>query len=530
LINLFLPLNGFEFSVLGRNAMPLVKRVVFVTRWISFVGSTGAVVVAVAAGRLSIALAPLPNISMVFLMAVLFAAVSFGMWPAIYASVLSFLAYNFFFIEPLYTFQIAEPHEFFALIVFLIVAIVTSALAGRVRDQAQAANERARITRRLYEFTWKLSGLTGVDSAADGAAGEIHTSLRRPTIIFLEQNGELVLTAAWPPLDTIDAPSLAAARLAWTRNQPVGFGADTLDDSAWHFVPLRTQRGTLGVVGVARGETGLTLDPEAHALLATLAEQTAVALDRAFLAREMTATRSAAETERVRNILLASVSHDFRTPLASILGSATSLLDFRDRLDPSAQTDLLAQIKSEAEGLDVMVRNLLAITRIDAGALELRQDWVDLREVVERVISAARRRMPAISLTVNLPAELPLVRVDAILAEQALGNVVSNAISHTPKGTRVTIDAQVNPLAVSVGVTDDGPGIAADILPRVFEKFVRRPRENPAGSDGSDGSGLGLAIAKGIVEAHGGTIAAQSPVAAGSGTRITLTFPREKPR
>ena len=139
-------------------------------RWISFVWSTAAVATALIAGWLISALAPLPNISMVFLMAVLFAAVSFGMWPAIYASVLSFLAYNFFFIEPLYTFQIAEPHELFALIVFLIVAIVTSALAGRVRDQAHAANERARATRRLYEFTWKLSGLTGVDAAADGPA------------------------------------------------------------------------------------------------------------------------------------------------------------------------------------------------------------------------------------------------------------------------------------------------------------------------------------------------------------------------
>ena len=190
--------------------------------------ATVAVAIATLAGRLFSAMAPLPNISMVFLMAVLFSAVSFGMRPAIYASILSFLSYNFFFLEPLYTFQIAEPHEFLALIIFLIVAIVTSALAGRVRDQARAANERVRATRRLYEFTWKLSGLTDVDAAADGAAGEIHASLRRPAVILLNRNDELSLAAAWPPEDTLDAATMDAARLAFARNEPVGFGTDTL--------------------------------------------------------------------------------------------------------------------------------------------------------------------------------------------------------------------------------------------------------------------------------------------------------------
>ena len=234
------------------------------TRWAPFLWSTAVVAATLAAAKMIGALVALPNISMVFLMAVLFSAVTFGLWPAIYASVLSFLAYNFFFIEPLYSFQIAAPHEVLALVVFLIVAMVTSALVGRVRDQARLANERAEAMRRLYE--------------------------------------------------------------------------------------------------------------------------------------EVITARDNAETERVRNILLASISHDFRTPLASILGSATSLLDYRDKLDPPAQTDLLAQIKAEAEGLDVMVRNLLAMTRIDAGALELRRDWVDLREVVERVVSAARRRERGFSL------------------------------------------------------------------------------------------------------------------------------------
>src|SRR5205809_770991 len=222
----------------------------------AYIWSTAAVAVATVSGRLFSALAPLPNISMVFLMAVLFSAVSFGMRPAIYASVLSFLSYNFFFIEPLYTFQITEPHELLALIIFLIVAIVTSALAGRVRDQARAANERAGTMRRLYEFTWKLSGLTGVGAIAVGAAGQM-------------------------PAGVVD----------------IGRG------------PSGRSRSGEGPSGRSRSD--VALDSEARALLATLAEQTAGALDRALMAHEMMTAQIAAETERVRNILLSSVSHDF---------------------------------------------------------------------------------------------------------------------------------------------------------------------------------------------------------------------------
>jgi two-component system sensor histidine kinase KdpD len=493
---------------------------------LSYVWSTAAVASTVVAGLAVSAVAPLPNISMIFLMAVLFSAVSFGIWPAIYASVLSFLAYNFFFIEPLYTFQIAEPHELLALIIFLIVAIVTSALAGRVRDQARAANERARTMRRLYEFTWKLSGLTGVDEVADGAAGEIHASLRRPAIVLLDRAGELSLAAAWPPEDHLDTMIMDAARLAFARNESVGLDTNALTDTRWHFIPLRTQSRSIGVVGIGQTPTEGTLDADARALLATLAEQSAAAIERSLIAKQMVMAQRATETERVRNILLASISHDFRTPLSSILGSATSLLDFRDRLGATAQTELLRGIKDEAEGLNDMVRNLLAMTRIDAGALELRRDWIDLREIAERVIGAAKRRGSALSFVSNLPT-LPMIRADAVLLEQALGNVVNNAGVHTPAGTRAIIDAIVTTESVGLSVTDDGPGIPISIVPRVFDKFVRAHRQGDA-NDHDEGTGLGLAIAKGIVTAHGGSITAESPVANGRGTCITLTFPRER--
>ena len=497
-------------------------------RWIVYVWSTAAVAAALLAGSVFSALAPLPNISMVFLMAVLFSAVSYGMRPAIYASVLSFLSYNFFFVEPLYSFQVAQAHELLALIIFFIVAIVTSTLAGRIRDQAHAANERARSMRRLYEFTWKLSGLTDPDAAADGAAGEIHTSLRRPAVILLYREGELSLSAAWPPEDTLDARTMEAARLSFARNEPVGCGTETLTDALWHFIPLRTQSRSVGVVGIARDARGLAPDFEARALLGTLTEQTAAAIERSFLAREMVTAQNTAETERVRNILLASVSHDFRTPLASILGSATSLLDYRDKLDDKLQLGLLGNIKAEAEGLDEMVRNLLAIARIDAGALELRRDWTDLREIVQRVVSLAKRRGATLFFVVDLPTELPMIRADAMLIEQALFNVVNNVVLHASAAS-VVIDALVSAHSVALRVTDNGPGIPAEALPRVFEKFVRGDAGNGSGAGKGEGTGLGLAITKGIVAAHGGSVSAQSPVAAGGGTRISLIFSRQEP-
>ena len=492
-----------------------------------FVYATLAVVGALAASEVLTQLTPIPNLSMVFLLAVLVTAINFGIWPAIYASVLSFLVYNFFFIPPIYTFTIAEPYELLALVIFLVVAVVSSALAGRVREQARISASRMRAMRRLYEFTRRLSGLATLDAVAEGAASEIHASLGRSVVVMLAQGDDLALTASWPPEDALDAAAVTAARWAYSHVEPAGADTGTLPIIPWYFVPLRIGEKTLGVIGVAKGDDGARLDSEARALLDTLVEQSAAALERASLAREMVSAKTATETERVRNTLLASVSHDFRTPLSSILGSATSLIDYGDKLDAAAKKDLLGQIKKEAEDLDQMVRNLLAITRIDAGALELRRDWIDLREVAERVVSAARRHGARQHIELRLPADLPLVRADATLAEQAIGNVVANAVVHTPPGTHVMLEAEVAAEAVALRVTDDGPGIAAETLPVIFDKFVKGAEPTGSRADGGQGTGLGLAITKGIMEAHGGAISAESPVANGRGARFIMTFPRQ---
>ena len=469
-----------------------------------------------------------PNLSMVFITAVLGSAALFGMWPAIYTSVLSFITYDFFFVEPLYTLTIDNAHEFFALAIFLIVGLATSTLAGRVRDQAQDAVGRMRATRRLYEFTRKLSTLASREEVAEGAVSMISTALSRPATVLLNDGAALQAAVSWPPLDELDAASLTAARWAHERNEPAGADTGTLPQVPWLFLPLRTPRAKVGAVGIAQTPGGPPLDGESRALLDTMAEQTAVAIERATLAGEMGTVKEAAETERVRNTLLASIGHDFRTPLASILGAATSLQEYGDKLAPETRTDLLGQIRDEAEALDRMVRDLLAITRLESGGLEVRRDWVDLGDIVQRAATAARRRFAGRRIEVETGA-IDLAFGDATLLEQAIGNLVENALVHGGPDASVRIVLGQDEATLKVAVIDDGRGIAADVLPRIFDKFYSgRTADGQAGQwDGSHGGvGLGLAIAKGVIEAQGGVLEAASPVANGHGARFVLSLPR----
>jgi two-component system, OmpR family, sensor histidine kinase KdpD len=488
---------------------------------LAIVWVTLGVVVALGLGTGLATLTSIPNLSMIFLLAVLFAAVAFGIWPAVYASVLSSLVLNFFFIEPLYTLTIAEPHELLSLIIFLAVSMIAATLAGRVRAQAQLGAQRVRALRRLYEFTRKLSSQPTVDGVAEAVASEIHNALSRPSAVLLERDGDLTVRAAWPPIYELDTSAMAAARWAFSHDEPAGAETATLTLIEWRFLPIRLASGPLGVVGVSRAGPDDRFDSETLTLMGTIAEQAAAALERATLTREMVTVRSAAETERVRNTLLSSVSHDFRTPLSSILGSATSLLDFGDRLSPDERRTMLVQVKQETELLDEMVRNLLAITRIDAGALELHKDWIDVQEMVNRVASNIRRRHGTANIAIDLPAELPLVHADPTLFEQALTNVVMNAVTHNTGETSVTIGTRVSPVHIDILIADDGQGISAELMPKLFDKFSRAGR-----SEQVQGVGLGLAIAKGIMDAHNGKIKADSPIAQGRGARFELSFPR----
>lgn len=487
--------------------------------------ATVGVALATGLGLLLTRFVTLPNVSMLYLLAVLLPALLYGVWPAILASALSFLAYNFFFIDPVGTFTVARPHELLALLIFLLVAVLMSAIAGRAREQTRLAAERMRTTRRLYEFTRKLSSLPDRAAVAEAAAAEVHAALGRASVLLLADEGRLAIAAAWPPEDRLDTASMTAANWAFERGEEAGAGTGTLPSAGWYFVPLGApDKGSrIGVLGLERAASGPQLDTDGERLLGTLVEQATAALVRTLLAAEVTRARSSAETERVRNILLASISHDFRTPLASILGASTSLLEYGADIPQTARRDLLQQVREEAENLNQMVHNLLSMTRLEAGALELRKDWVDVAELMNRAVSIARKRGAPQEFAVEAAPALPLLEADPSLLDQALGNIVANAVRYAGAAARIALAATVDDGCMILTVSDDGPGIPPDVLPHVFEKFVRAAQK---AGDGGEGSGLGLAIARGIVEAHGGSAAIASPAPGQrTGTCVTLRLP-----
>ena len=381
--------------------------------------------------------------------------------------------------------------------------------------------------RRLYEFTPQLSGLATLDAVAEGAASEIHASLGASGRGPAGAGDDLALAAAWPPEDALDAAAMTAAR--WAYSNRTG-RADT-GDAADHPVVLRaaaTAKNPWRRSGVAKEPDGPPLDSEARALLDTLSEQTAAALDRASLAREMVSAKTATETERVRNTLLASVSHDFRTPLSSILGSATSLhRATATSSTPPRRRICLARSRHEAEGLDGMVRNLLAITRIDAGALELRHDWIDLREIVERVVSAARRRGARQRIEVDLPPDLPLVRADATLVEQAIGECGRAMRSRIRRPDRF-VRSMPRSLPTRSRCTSPTTVRASR---RSSAAHLREIRQGPDAPRADGGRAPGLALPS--PRASWRRMAARSPPKArsrrGRGARFVLMFPREAP-
>ncbi|ALN73490.1 sensor histidine kinase KdpD [Aureimonas sp. AU20] len=471
--------------------------------WSGYGAALASVATATLAGSQIVRFVPLPNLSMLYLLAVLVPAFFHGVWPAIFASFLSFATYNFFFIEPTGSFTVARPHELLALAIFLIIAVAISALAGQARDQMRASAARTRAARRLYEFTRRLSALPDASAVMEAAASEINAAIGRPCAILRPGTTDLEIAASWPPDDRLDTPARAAARWAFDRDEPAGGGTATLPASGWTFFPLPAPDGRVGVVGVERAGDDAPLGLEARTLLSALAEQTAAALHRALLSTEVRSARTAAETERVRNILLASISHDFRTPLASVLGSATTLIDYGDRLEPEARLELLGQVRDEARHLDSMVRNLLSMTRLEAGALEINRDWIDVGEALERAVDLAKRRGATQRFTLVLSDRPLLAQIDGSLFDQAVGNIVGNAVRHAGRDANVTLAARRHGEALIVEIADDGPGVPEALRAEVFEKFTRAVHSK---ADGGESAGLGLAIAKGIVEAHGGTI------------------------
>lgn len=483
--------------------------------------AAGAVALAVAAGHWLEKHVALPNLSMIFLLAVMSCALSFGVWSALIASALSFLAYNFFFIDPRYTFTVAEPHELFALIIFLAVAVVTGWMAGRLKEQSQAIAERAVATQSLYEFSRTLAGAATLDHVLWLLANQLAALAKGTSIILMKRGDELRIEGGWPPEDTLSTSDWAAARWAFEHKEPAGRGTATMPTARFQFRNMESTKGPIGVVGVAPDEDEAEPSNSSEAVQHALIDQAALAVERTMLVEEAAQAEKARENDKLRAELLSSLSHDLRTPLSSIIGSVTSLRSFGDKMPASDRADLLATIDEEAGRLSRFVSNLLDMTRLESGAVKLRSDPVAVAEVIRDTCARASRTLPKLKTELRLADALPNVPGDATLLGQVLFNLLDNAQKYSDAGSRTEVSAARSGGSVRIAVTDEGIGIPKDALEKVFEKFYR-----VEGSDGRvAGTGLGLSICAAVIKAMNGTIRAESPVRHGKGTRIIIELP-----
>lgn len=485
-----------------------------------YLWSTAHVGVALAFGTLLYRVLDVRNIALVFLMAVLASAVQSGLWPALFASVLSALAFNFFFLPPLYTLTIADPESVIALGFFLCVAVIASNLTARVQRQAAAARQRARTTEDLYLFSRKLAGTGTLDDVLWATAYQIASMLKVRVVILLPEDGSIAVRAGYPPDDTLVDADIAAARWAWEHNRPAGRGADTLPGAKRLYLPLRTGRMAVGVLGLDNDRQGPLLTPEQQRLLDALADQAAVAIERIQLVADVDRAKLAAEADRLRSALLTSISHDLKTPLAAIMGAAGALRDYPDAIPPADRADLLATVNEESERLHRFIANLLDMTRIESGATQPNYSLLYVGDVVGTTLRRAAKIVAGHRIETDLPAELPMLRLDHVLFEQVLFNLIDNAAKYAPPGSVIRIQAWTDRDRVLLQVLDEGPGIPEADLERVFDSFYRVSKTDQVRA----GTGLGLSICRGFVEAMGGTISAANR-ADRSGAVFTITMP-----
>jgi two-component system sensor histidine kinase KdpD len=483
----------------------------------SFIISLVALLVSLGLRRFGIA-----NVALVFVTGVVVCARTYGRWPSLFACLLSVLAYNFFFLPPLYTFTIADPENVVALFFFLVVALIASNLAARLREQVVAARERAKTTEDLYLFSRKLGGIVSLDDLLWATAFQIASMLKLRVVLLLPEGRTLTVRTGYPPEDVLSEADLAAAKWCWQNNTPAGRGADTLPGAKRLFLPMRTGRGAVGVVGLDRDRPGPLLTPDQRRLLDALADQAALAIERINLALDVDKAKIAAETDRLRSALLTSISHDLRTPLASIMGAATGLLTYRASLDETAQNELIRTIQEEADRLNHFIGNLLDMTRLESGAIEPNMDSVDLSDIVGSAFRRASKILDGHRTRIDLAPDLPMLRLDPVLFEQVLFNLLDNAVKYAPGDTAIEVRARRDGDIVRLEVLDEGEGIPQADLERIFDKFYRVH----AGDRRRVGTGLGLAICRGFVEAMGGTIrAGNRPDRTGALFTITLPVP-----
>jgi two-component system sensor histidine kinase KdpD len=467
----------------------------------------------------------LSNLIMAYLLGVIVVATRYGRGPSLLASLLSVAAFDFFFVPPYFTFAVSDTQYLVTFAVMLVVALVISSLAVRIRAQAESARERERRMAALYAMSRELASTRGVDRLLEVAVRHIAEVFRTRVVVLLPQpDGRLAPGEGAAAQFPMDATELAVSQWVHEHGQIAGQGTDTLPGASGLYLPLIGSRGSVGVLGLRAQDPRSLRTPEQLHQLEAFASQTALAIERARLAEDAERAQVRAETERLRNSLLSSVSHDLRTPLASITGAASTLLEGESRLDAGTRRDLLEALHEEADRLNRLVQNLLEMTRLESGALQLHTEWHSVEEVVGAALGRFSKALAHRAVTTRVPADLPLVPMDDVLIEQVLINLVDNVLKYTPAESPVEVSAENTGTAVLVEVADRGPGLPPGEERRIFEKF-HRTEATPS----VRGAGLGLAICQGIVRAHGGRIWAENRPGGGVAIRFTLPLKEAPP-
>ncbi|WPO42370.1 sensor histidine kinase KdpD [Tardiphaga sp. 42S5] len=485
-----------------------------------YIAALAVVAVALGAATLLRPIFGIENVDLMFLTAVVGVAVRFGLWPSLLASVVASLSYNFFFLPPVYTLTITDPTNVAAFFFFMLIAILVSNVAARVRTQAVSAFGRVRTTESLYAFSRKLASTAALDDVLWASAYQIALMLKVRVVLLLPEQGVITVKAGYPPEDELDKADLAAANWAWSNDRPAGRGSETLPGAKRLFLPMRTGRGPIGVIGIDDDRTGPLLTPDQRRLLDALVDQSALAIERVQLVEDMDRAERNVESDRLRQALLTSISHDLKTPLASVLGAASTLRDLSPKLSEAEKADLLGTVIDESERLNRFIANLLDMTKLESGAVVPNATLLDLTEIVGSALRRAGKILSRHRVALDLAPNLPMLELDAVLFEQVLFNLLDNAAKYAPDDTTITIRAVRDADSVSLQVTDEGAGIPPADLEQVFDKFYRANK----GDHVRAGTGLGLAISRGFVEAMHGTISATNR-ADRSGAVLTIRLP-----
>ncbi|MCB0210399.1 MAG: sensor histidine kinase KdpD [Anaerolineae bacterium] len=492
--------------------------------WSHYLKSIGLVLLATVVGYPLRPLIEPTNLVMLYLIAVIVAALSFGHRPAVLASVLSVAAFNFFFVPPYYTFVVANAEYLLTFGGLLAAGLVVSTLTAQARNQAQAARRRAAETQALYELSLSLSGSGDMEHIAQAVIRHLEQTLEGQVLVLIpDASAQDKLTPIIAPAGPLPTErELAVATWVWQHGQAAGRGTDTLAGSRGLYYPLKTAYGVAAVLGLLFPEDAPSLLPEQRRWLQAVVNQTAQAIERMQFFAEAQAAELLKETEKLQTTLLNSISHDLRTPLASITGVLSSLRDDRALLDETAQRLLINTAWEQADRLNRLVGNLLEMTRLEAGAVKVRRELSDVQDIIGVALSQLDERIGSREIAVDLPSELPLVPLDFRLMVQVVVNLVDNALKYSPPDAPILIRVRLEPGRLRLEVIDQGIGIPEADRPHIFDKFYRVQH-----TDKMAGTGLGLSICKGLVEAHGGQIWAEPNPKGGS--IVTLTIPVEQP-